>query len=78
MIFSLMPAAEEPKPGICAEVLARSYSSLPFALLKRAIWPLPSDQLRDFAQRKNKKLSVSKSCPLRPTKLTTVRVTPLR
>ena len=29
-----MPAAEEPKAGVCAEVLARSYPSLPFGLLK--------------------------------------------
>jgi len=43
-----MPAAEEPKAGVCAEVLARSYPSLPFGLVKRAIWPLPSDQLPDF------------------------------
>jgi len=41
-----MPAAEAPKAGVCAEVLARSYPSLPFGLLKRAIWPLRSDQLR--------------------------------
>jgi len=32
--FSLMPAAEEPQAGFCAEVLARSYPSPPFGLLK--------------------------------------------
>ena len=40
-----MPAAEEPKAGVCTEVLARGYSSLPFGFLKRAIWPLRSNQL---------------------------------
>ena len=39
-----MPAAEEPKAGVSAEVLARSYRSLPSGFLKRAIWPLRSDQ----------------------------------
>ena len=29
-----MPAAEEPQAGVCAEVLARSYPSPPFGLLK--------------------------------------------
>jgi len=51
-----MPAAEDPKAGVCAEVLARSYPSLPFGLVKRAIWPLPSDQLPGF--RSGSKVSV--------------------
>lgn len=39
-----MPAAEKPKAGVCAKG-ARSHPSFRFGLLKRAIWPLPSDQL---------------------------------
>jgi hypothetical protein len=35
-----MPVAEVPKAGVCNEVLARGYSSLPFGFLKHAIWPV--------------------------------------
>ena len=35
-----------PKAGVCTEPLARDYATLPFGLLKRAIWPQMNDQLR--------------------------------
>jgi len=34
-----------PKAGVCTEPLARDYATLPFGLLKRAIWPQMNDQL---------------------------------
>jgi hypothetical protein len=34
-----------PKAGVCTEPLARDYATLPFGLLKRAIWPQMKDQL---------------------------------
>jgi hypothetical protein len=71
MIFSLMPAAEEPKAGVCAEVLARSYPSLPFGLLKRAIWPLRSDQLPGLPLRvKSVVLAVGRPLPVHPDQRT--------
>jgi len=33
-----------PKAGVCTEPLARDYATLPFGLLKRAIWPQMNDQ----------------------------------
>jgi len=46
--FLLMPAAEKPKAGVCAKVLARRYRSLPSGRLKRAIWPLHGAELVDL------------------------------
>ena len=45
LFMTQVSAAEEPKAGVCTEVLATAAISLPFGFLKRAIWPLRSNQL---------------------------------